>query len=79
MSDTIEQAKSHAVRYLTLIDDKPSPQGITAIDALIAAVRAEAQREAFEAGWEARLDPAQMTVRSVAQAFAAYLTRQAQK
>ena len=68
MSDTIEQARTKAIA---------SNGQRTHVDALIAAVRAEAQREAFEAGWEARLDPAQMTVRSVAQAFAAYLTRQA--
>ena len=70
MSDTIEQARTKAIA---------SNGQRTHVDALIAAVRAEAQREAFEAGWDAGHHPCHVNLdEAKAQSFAAYLTRAAQ-
>ena len=95
MSDTLEQAtyahKMAVRQYAAVVsnDYDPSAQDADAawvrcrdtLDAVIAAVRAEAQREAFEAGWQASTDcevSADVDEPGwLEKAFAAYLTRQA--
>ena len=77
MSDTLEQAKERVLQLLSIPYSVPSDE--EAVDALIAAVRAEAQREAFEAGYLEGFgtNNAETLDAKRAEAFAAYLTRQA--
>lgn len=86
MSDTIEQAKeAHAeaiqAHRLAKVGPELAESGLllaATLTVLLGAVRAEAQREAFEAGWQASIW-GQLDIhapRQLAEAFAAYLAKE---